>query len=332
MHNLFTALHSRVSMMLASLLAIAAAAAFCIWGGARYPVSDGGIVPQWGLCAVSPGLGVLAPVLSTAIVIATACVLAFLNKAFNLLRGYTLLQSTLYLCMAIASPSLLATFNTGVALSCVLALCCVLMYGSYGEANNQRQVFLAFFLLSACSALDYAFAVYVPVMWIAVAQMRIFSVRSLMASLMGIATPWIIYFGFGLTSPDSLAVPELVEFDLPPTNDLPGITILCTALFTVVVAVICWLQNVMKIYSYNAQSRAQLGLIGLMMLVTIVAMCVNIPHASAFMPTLWLCASIQAAHMFAVIYHSPRSAVAILLLILIYLSIFAWRIMICFLP
>lgn len=42
-----------------------------------------------------------------------------------------------------------------------------------------------------------------------------------------------------------------------------------------------------------------------------------------------MCAALQVAHMFAVIHNQPRSAVAILILILVYFAIYAWRILIC---
>ena len=329
MHALYSFFHSRVGTIVAAPAAVAAAVAFCLLANVAYPISDGALVHKWNPGAISAKMGAYAPVASIAAAVCIAALLGYLNKAFNLLRGLTMLQSTIFLCMLTATPALLATFNAGIGVCLVIVLCCILMYGSYGRSGNQRQVFLAFLLLSACTAIDYAFAVYVPVMWLATLQMRIFSLRTVLASLMGIATPWIIFFGFGILSPSDIALPDLLNFSIPASSDLAGITLLCTALFTALVAVVSWLQNVMKIYSYNVQSRAQLGLISVIMPVTILAMCLNLPHAGAFLPTLSMCAALQVAHMFAVIYNQPRSAVAILILTLVYFAIYAWRIIIC---
>lgn len=329
MHSLYTFFHSRVSTTIAALLSVAAVVAFCLLASWVYPVSEGAIVAKWSLSALSADMGVYAAAASTAVAISIALLLGYLNKAYNLLRGYTMLQNAVFLSMMVATPVLLATFNAGVCVCIAVVLCCMLMYSSYGRTGSQRQVFTVFLLLSACSAFDYAFVVYMPVMWLACMQMRIFSARTILASLMGLATPWIIFFGFGIVEPADVVMPRLVDLTLPAAADLPGITLLSTALFTAMVAVVCWLQNVMKIYSYNVQSRAQLGLISVILLVTMVVMALNLPHAAAFLPTLSMCAALQVAHMFAVIHNQPRSAVAILILILVYFAVYAWRIIIC---
>lgn len=311
---------------------VAAVAGVWLMPLAPYPVSAGGLVPKWNLQPVSEAMGLWAPALSVALTLITASLLAYLNTGFNMLRGYSYLQCTMYLCMLIAVPMLLATFSTAVVLPPVLVLCSLLLFSIYAQRDGQRHIFTVFLLLSAASAFDYSFAVYLPVMWLALGQMRIFSARSLLASLMGLVTPWIIFFGFGLLRFSDMALPAMLSFELPDSDNLQAISVLATAGFTIFISVVCWLQNVMKIYSYNMQSRAQLGLIVVIQLVTIVAMCLNLPHCTAFIPTIMLCTALQAAHTFAVIYTSPKAAIAILLLILIYLAIYAWRLLVYILP
>lgn len=321
-------LHSRYGVVLAALVAAVCAWLFSRLGQPSFPVADGALVPDWSVRQLQ--LGLWAMPAAWAVNVLTAALLCYINKAFNLLRGMTMLQGTLFLMMEVATPSFFMTVRPGMILCIVVALCALVMYSCYSNPNAQRGVFLVFLMLSAGAAIDYAFLVFVPVFLLGCAQMRIFSLRTVLAALMGMATPWIIFFGFGLLTPDSVVMPEIyvrISADGMSAFSL----LLSTAAFTSFVALTAWVQNIVKLLAYNAQSRAMLSLANVIMLVAIVAGAANFTHAGVFLPLINCCASLQIAHLFVSTFKGRRSYWGILSFIFIYLAIYAWRLTICIL-
>lgn len=321
-------LHSRYGVMLAAMLAAGAAWLFASLGQPSFPVADGALVPAWSLRQLHLGAWGLAAGWAVNVVIAS--LLCYINKAFNLLRGMTMLQGALFLVLEMATPSFFLTVRPGLVLCLAVVLCMLIMYTCYGNANAQRGVFLVFLMLSAGAAIDYAFLLFVPVFVLGCAQMRVFSIRTVMASLMGLATPWIIFYGFGLLGPGSVVIPEFYVSISSEGMSTFSVLLSCAA-FTSFVAVAAWVQNIIKLLAYNAQSRAMLSLVNVIMLVAILASLANFTHVGVFLPVINCCASIQLAHLFVNTYKGSRSYLGILCIILIYMAIYAWRLTICIL-
>lgn len=320
-------LHSRYGVVLAALLAAACAWAYASLGCPPELPADGALVPGWSFDGVLAGPWALAA--GWAANVAIAALMCYINKAFNLLRGMTMLQGALFLVMEVATPVLLLSFSPGLLLCLVLAVCMLVMYLSYGNPNAQRGVFLVFLLLSAGAATDYSFLAFMPVFWLGCAQMRIFSLRTVLASLMGLVTPWIIFFGFGLLEPSSLAMPRV--YDGFSVDSLGDAALLGSSAFTSLAALFAWAQNVIKLLAYNAQSRAMLSLANVAMFMAIAVGATNMSHMETLLPAINFFASLQLAHLFVSTCKGPRSWWGIISFIIIYLAIYAWRLAICIL-
>lgn len=309
----------------------ACAVAFSMVGHEPVLGWDAGIVAGWDIGQALDYEGVGSMAVAVALNVAIAMLMVYINKAFNVLRCLTMLHASLFLVFELATPSMLLGVTPGIVVCFVLMLSLMLMFAAYGRRDFQRPIFLAFFLLSAFGALDYAFLVYLPVLWLGLAQMRVLSLRSVLASFLGVLTPWILYLGLGIVDVADLRVPRLISFVDNGAFLSAEWPLLCTAGITAMLGVGSWMQNVLKVISYNAQSRAMAGLLTTMLGVTLLAMLTNYPHAAAFLPVLNFSAAMQLGHLFGVIHRSRGSQWAILIIVFVYISIYAWRTLICIL-
>ncbi len=314
--------------MLAVAAIIVAALSFLYWlvGAVPYPAGDGGIVALWSRQLVfEPRVNLCCGVGLTLLI---GLLMVVITRNYNLIRDNTKLPAALFGIMMLATPSFMAYLYPGLLLCLVIMLSLWFMLDSFAQPESQRNVFAVFLMLSAGTAIDYGFALFMPVFWLGMAQMRIISVRSVLASLMGIATPWIIILGLGIVQISDLRLPQFWNQDNIFSHTSIS-ALLGTVGFTAFVGISAWLQGVIKIISYNSQSRAQISLVTVIMLMTMVAAGVDFTHISVFVPLLNCMAALMVGHLFGCVYKGGKSWIAILILMLIYLGIYGWRLAWC---
>lgn len=281
-----------------------------------------------GLCLPSASTWPVPPIVGTAISV-VACLLTMVmmimvNRTFNVLRAMTWLHTGLFAIMLAAVPSLVLTLNSGPLLALAVVCGVYLMFSCYGDPGSNRRVFLTFFILSAGSATQICFAVFIPAFWVICGQMRIFNVRSALASLFGLVTPWVLMFGSGWLAPSSLHMPDIQS--IFSVYDTPAIVyLLIVSAFTAIVAIASTVMNVWKTIAYNARARAYNGALTLLALVTIVAMAVDCRNLTAYIPLLDMCAAYQLTHYF-VNHRYERQYAAILAICGAYVLLYLWRI------
>lgn len=316
--------HSRYAMLLAAVL-MALAAWLTYASGELAPVcGDRGVALPSANCWLPSG-----PVSLWAGVgmeLAVIAVMMAINRTYNLLRSLSMLFGVLYAFMAIATSELTAQFYTGPLLALTLACCVALMFGSYGRSDRRREVFLVFFMLSAGTATRHSFAVYIPVMALCCAQMRLMSVRTVVAALLGIVAPWWLLFGLGIVAPAGVHLPSPVAL-LSTINFSEGVQLAVTVSITAIIFVAAIVLDFFRTMAYNARARAYNGAIVAMGFVTILAMALDYNNVSSYIPTLNMCASLQAAQFF-VIHRSERSWIGITSVIAVYAALFVWKILI----
>lgn len=305
-------------------------------GGAIWVASKAGVTaPPTYTCGIVKTVtqplvasGDISLYISIGINIVIALLLIYLNKIFNPMRVMTNLQAGLFMIMQAAIPASAVWFGSGEMLALVAILCVFLLYASYSDSGAMRNIFLAFLLISALSAADTAALILLPVFWLALAQMRIFSLRSVLASLMGLATPWVILIGLGIVPVDMIQfpLPQVASFSAAAPDDVPMLVTVATTAFLTLAA---WLQNAMKILSYNARYRAFQSVLSVLSLVSILAVTLDYTRVMAYIPLLNCCAAMQAAHLFAAVHRREKSYLAILSLVFIYILFYLWTIITC---
>lgn len=317
------AMHARGALVLAGLIAIASA--FVAYSSSFSPaaMSAQGFVGPWsGDWNLIPEIGWG---IEAALVVLIVVLINHLNKAYNLMRSTSKLQCTLFLVITSATPSLLVKLCPGTVLCAVVLLCVAILYFVHVSGEiDRRKIFLVFVILSGCTAFDAAYLVYILTMFLACFQLRLFSMRTLLAIVTGLLTPWIIFFGFGIVTIADLQLPDWT-FMLPDMQEVRNRILLLTVSLTLFLGLCALLQNIYKIISYNAQSRSLLSVITLNTLVTILATIVDFDDVFPFLTLLNVFVSYQIAHMFVAILNFNKSYIAILSLIAIYLGITMWR-------
>lgn len=283
---------------------------------------------QQGLCLPSPALWhlprwteIAGGILLNGLILG---LMALLNKDFNVLRSNTRLQLGLFAIMAAAVPPMVLNINSGIILAVAVNFCIFLLFSCFDDPSQTRIVFLAFLLMSFGASFQYSFAVFVPVMWLVVAQMRIFNLRTFLASLFGIATPWIILLGFGIVTPDDFHLPEVTGIFHAFAED--SVTYILTVtgfiIFLLLVAIIL---NVSRTIAYNARARAYNGALTIIAIVTIIAIAVNYNNLLAYLPLLTVCAAYQITHWF-VNHRFEKQYIAVLAVCASFIVFYLWQI------
>lgn len=319
-------MHKRPTLAAACVAAALCMAFFFLHRGFPWPVEGYGLVDNWsGVWCAHPyiGLGIELGIVGLIMLL-----MAYLNKAYNLLRTMSMLHCTLFILMEAATPPLLLTLNPGAVLCLVVLLCIAILFFDHMHAQpDTRRIFLVFFLLSICASAQYAFVVYIPVFLLACIQLKLFSLRALSAILLGIISPWIILMGFGIVVPDDLQMP-MFALEMPQWAHPRTMLFVATVVVTVVLSVLALLQNLIKIISYNAQSRAMQSVMTTITVVTIAAVVVDFRNIYAYLTLLNCIAAFQLTHMFVAIHNFARSYLAVLFLVILYISLFIMKMMV----
>ena len=317
--------HSRGFALAVAGIALLCAVGYFLGGYGDILTADNGLaLPSANLwLPFRPVINFAAALDATA---ATIVIMLLLNKIHNVMRSMTTVYIAFFCMMQLATPEITTQFYTGSVLAIVIPLCMLLLFNCYRDTGATRQVFLISFLLSLSTATQYCFAVYIPAMLLGCAQMRIFNRRTLTAFFLGLLTPWIILFGFGIVDPAEVSMPEVVSIFSVIDFDETIMLIAATG-FTALIALACYTFNVMRTIAYNARARAFNGAFTVVMLFTIVAMCADFRNIISYVPLLNYCAAMEVTHFFST-HRAEKSFIAIYSLLAVYAALFVCQIII----
>lgn len=315
-------LHGRV--MLAISVAAVALCALVAYGSGRVTA----LVGDRGMLFESPNLWIADPAVSMWVnvgaTLGIAALMILLNRTYNLLRTVTLLDATFFLVMSLGVPSQLVQFNTGSLLCIVLLACMSILYSTYGDPSRTRRIFLLFVILSSLTMVQYCFALYALVFVIGVIQMRIFTMRTLVAIILGIITPWWIVLGFFPGLVHQIHLPGFDNlFDLFRITE--NVHLFVAAALTMLVLVAGWVLNIPQMIAYNAHMRAFNGSLSVISLFTLLVIFADFTNIAVYMPVLYMCASFYAGRFLAA-KNRPRSCYTILAILVMYIALYVWAI------
>ncbi len=260
---------------------------------------------------------------------ATLCLLGcacwalwFMTMQFNILRAYSVSYIGLFLVMTASMPVLTGALQGGALLAPVVLCSMMLLYSCYNApGNTSRRVFAAFLLTSAGTLVQYGFTVYLPILFVGCTQMRILNLRNIVAALVGIATPWWLWWAFDygpVTSPQFI-------FELEAADLLEALPAVAAIGLTLLVALFAGFFASAKIYSFNARARAFNGFLTVVSVLTAVMLFVDFTNFIFYVTLLNALAAIQVAHCNE-IYITRRVYLLMLLLPVAYTAIFIWRV------
>jgi hypothetical protein len=314
-------LHSSPMFIIMSLLVVLTAVV--AYRSAQFEIID----EDRGFVFSSPNLWIsdstTAMAVNVAATLAIGLLMVWINRVFNLLRTTSLLDASLFLTMSISTPVLL-TQMVGTPLCIVLLCCMILLFSTYGNPHETRNIFAVFFILSAMTTTQYCYAFYIPVFMLGCLQMRVLTGRTIVAGLLGLITPWWIALGSGIVHPSQIHLPEFESIfgDFAFNSQLP---LFASAGVTALLFIVGWVLNFPQMIAYNARLRAINGTMSILSVVTLIALCADFTNVSAYVPTLCLLSSFQLGKLFTW-RNKAKSYIAIAIIFLVYLMLYVWSV------
>lgn len=300
----------------AVLMVVCSAVAYHVRGASLYPGDHGILLDSANLWISEP---VVALCVNILLALAVALMMVAVSRTYSLLRATSVLDASLFLLMCTGTPGVLVEANSGLILTLVLMCCTYVLFRTFGNPVDRRPVFLIMAVLSTMAMTQYSYVLYIGVFVVGVIQMRIFTLRAVVAMLLGIITPWWLVLAGGLMSPGEVHVPEF-ESIFGEFSFARNITIFASVSVAVLLLIIAWLGNFPKMIAYNAHRRAYVGFLSVMALATMLGICADYASACVYAPTLFMCASFLLGHLF--VGRSGRGWLGILIIMMLFLFLY----------
>lgn len=315
-------MHTRGGVLLLWLVAMACSALVMLHGGVLPLTGQGGVAlpsannwlpggswPSW--CA------------SMAVNALVAVIAITINRTFNPLRSMTVIFAGLYPVLMMGTPALFGQLYGGSLLALVVMTVQLILFGTYGTPARTRSIFLIFFILALTALACRAALFYIPLLLLGCLQMRVLNWRAFLAAVLGIITPAWILIGFGIISIDHFTWPHL-ENVFPVIESADLLPLIVTIGFTMLIAVVATLANLVKIIGYNAQTRAYNGFTTVSLLATIALIIFDWQDALIFVPVLNIFTCIQLAAFFGRHSESRHGFLLIWGIVIVYICLCQW--------
>lgn len=274
---------------------------------------------DYGLALPSPNLwfspgSAFACFLSIVLVVLTSGMMIYVNRTYNVLRTLSVYFAGLFLIMMASMPSVSIRFSGTLLLTPVVLWGMSLIYKSYLKPERTRQIFMAFFLLSAGAMFQYGFVLYVPVFVVGLAEMRILrDWRAATAAVLGLVTPPWILWGFGL------AHWHWPQLDFAWVAKLVQSPLFVPVVVTLAVGVFIGFFNLFKILAYNSHARANNAFLSAAWLGTLIFCLIDCGNLKFYLGMLCCTVSYQMGHFFR-LFRKRRAYIFALILLIFYIT------------
>lgn len=290
-------INSRVLTWLTAVVGIVAAYAMLLFFGTpSVPPVEG--LFGGGLDHLLPS-GILSWAVNMVMVFVAAVMLNWLNKTYVFIREHTMMFVTVFLCATLSNPVVSTSLGTPTLLALALVVCTYVMFGTFQQRDSQSVAFLITMILTVCAMQSFVFALYIPVFIVGFFQMRIFTLRTLLAVLVGIVVPVWTATAFGWIDPAQVRLPDLLG-GIATLRGGVDAGLLLQPMFMVAVGTILGLSNALTLISYRQQLRAYNGFINVMAVATVLFMVADVSHAEAYAVVANMLAAVQVAHFFTI--------------------------------
>lgn len=290
-------INSRVLTWLTAVVGIVAAYAMLLFFGTpSVPPVEG--LFGGGLDHLLPS-GILSWAVNMVVVFVAAVMLNGLNKTYVFIREHTMMFVTVFLCATLSNPVVSTSLGTPTLLALALVVCTYVMFGTFQQRDSQSVAFLITMILTVCAMQSFVFALYIPVFIVGFFQMRIFTLRTLLAVLVGIVVPVWTATAFGWIDPAQVRLPDLLG-GIATLRGGVDAGLLLQPMFMVAVGTILGLSNALTLISYRQQLRAYNGFVNVMAVATVLFMVADVSHAEAYAVVANMLAAVQVAHFFTI--------------------------------
>ena len=292
--------NGRTFMVLCAVALVVTAAVALSLGVRPSPTSENGaFFTLWEPLIADATLSATVNVLC---LLLTGGILLAINKVFTFVRSVTHLFVSAFFLLMMANPSGLVSFNAGTLLAQVAALTLMPLFASCQDHHSQHSIFLIFTMVSAGMMFHYGFLVLIPAYLLGFLNMRAMGLKGVLAMMFGLVTPFWITLGLGLASPADFAMPHYEGFwQMPQTawGSHHIMIVVATAILGMMLAGM----NLYTIMNYRLQTRVYNIFFIIVLLLSLVALCLDLKHFAVYLPLLNLTVAVQVAHV-----HTLRTA------------------------
>ena len=287
--------------MIMCALALIAATAVALSMGVQ-PLSDESTGIFFSVKGASIGNKTLSAALNVLCLLVTGGVMLALNKVFTYVRSMTRLFASAFYLLQLANPSGLVAFNAGTLVCLVTAVAIMPLFASYQDRHSQRSIFLIFAMLTTGSMFHYGFLIILPAFLLGFINMGVFNLKGVLAMLFGLLTPFWIVMGLGLATPADFIMPKIDGiWNLMGQSHVNLVHVLAAA--TAILGIVLAVRNLLTIMNYRMQSRVYNAFFVFVLVMVIIALCIDCGAVTVFLPLLNLMVAIQIAH-----YHTLRTS------------------------
>ena len=292
--------NGRTFMVLCAVALVVTAAVALSLGVRPSPTSENGVFftlwePLIGDATLSAAINVLC-------LLTTGGILLAINKVFTFVRSVTHLFVSAFFLLMMANPSGLVSFNAGTLLALVAALTLMPLFASCQDHHSQHSIFLIFTMVSAGMMFHYGFLVLIPAYLLGFLNMRAMGLKGVLAMMFGLITPFWITLGLGLASPADFAMPHFEGFWQMPQTAWGSHHIMMVVAAAILGMVLAGM-NLYTIMNYRLQTRVYNIFFIIVLLLALVALCLDLKHFAVYLPLLNLTVAVQVAHV-----HTLRTA------------------------
>lgn len=258
----------------------------------------------------------------------SALFLSYVAYAKNVIRARSKLPGIFLLLFCCSYPTYFLEPSAGTFITVVFAIIFSILFSPSTEFRLPLHTYVISFFLSAAGILYPSLFLYIPLFWLGAAKIASFGIKCLLASFLGIITPfWLL--GAAQTVWDfSFCFQNFVD-NFYPIHFINFQQVSFPLVYTAVVTVIgflCWARNTVLQYEDKIITRIYNGIINMLFFYTLILICFNYNGLSAYLPVLNTCVSLQAAHCFTHA-ESKRAVFLFYLIITVFILFFLWNLL-----
>lgn len=229
------------------------------------------------------------------VLVISTIAIVLLKGRFNIIPTLTKLPASIFILMAGADPRLSTHLCSAslFALANIIALW--LLFSRYGKQRTEEPLFFIALIFSAGSMYDYAFLPMIPVYVISAGLLKLLTIRSLSAMILGVSTPWWIIFGLNFPTFPTILLPDWGGvFSL--LSPQAGLASLIMVGFCTVAGTVFALSNSISMMSAGTATRHMMNAVGISAFTVLILTLLSITGFTPYIAALYLFFAFEAGY------------------------------------
>ena len=258
---------------------------------------------ECGLFLPSPESWIPLPIASVGtnllLLIAIGITSVFFNRHYNFVKTSQPVGQTAFFLMAGSNVLVTGELGTSTLLLIANFVCFSFLFDTYRKPNATQEFFIVATIIALGSMVQYAFLMMIPVFIAAGFILQAMRIREILAFGMGLIAPFWVGIGLGLLPLEQFRLPRPTILFLQTGIEESSVAILVNIGFTLLTAILMFLNNEIKLYAGNSRVLALNNIISVSRLAAAICMIADYDNLPAYLATFYYACSYQTANLFA---------------------------------